>query len=242
MRFAKALFGCLSAIAVAQEPPVDLVRRVAARETESEGERANYAFRQRVTIEELDKRGMKAGEYREVRDVVFSPERERSEQMVGKPWMALARLRLTDEDFRDIRDVQPLMLTTERLRVYQTKFRGVERVQDRDCWVIEVKPRQILSGQRLFEGLLWIDPEDFSIVETEGRAVPQIVSTREENLFPAFRTVRRRAGSGHWFPALTLSDDTLPFRTGPLRLRMRIEYSDYKRFGAESTIRFEGPR
>jgi len=31
----------------------------------------------------------------------------------------------------------------------------------------------------------------------------------------------------------------LPFRNGPLRVKMTIRYKDYKRFKAESTITFE---
>lgn len=34
----------------------------------------------------------------------------------------------------------------------------------------------------------------------------------------------------------------LPFRTGALRMRLEIHYADYKRFGAESTIKFEPER
>lgn len=48
--------------------------------------------------------------------------------------------------------------------------------------------------------------------------------------------------AGYWFPAVTHADDVLPFRTGPLRVRMRIEFANYRRFGSESTIRFEGPK
>ena len=41
-------------------------------------------------------------------------------------------------------------------------------------------------------------------------------------------------------PAIhTHADDILPFRTGPLRMRMTIRYSDYQRFTAESSIIFE---
>ena len=39
---------------------------------------------------------------------------------------------------------------------------------------------------------------------------------------------------------MTYADDTLPFRTEPLRLKMRVDYADYRRFGSESTVRFEG--
>jgi hypothetical protein len=38
----------------------------------------------------------------------------------------------------------------------------------------------------------------------------------------------------HWFPAYTVADDTLQFRTGPQRERLRIGYSGYKRFSADS--------
>jgi hypothetical protein len=110
-----------------------------------------------------------------------------------------------------------------------------------ECWLLEVKPRQILQGQRLFEGTFWISKQDYSIIRSEGRAVPQIFSTKHENLFPYFTTIRRQVDGKHWFPVYTYSDDTLPFRTGPLRLKMKVEYSQYKRFGAESTITFETP-
>jgi hypothetical protein len=70
----------------------------------------------------------------------------------------------------------------------------------------------------------------------EGQAVPQIRTTKTENLFPRFTTVRRPLDGKHWFPVYTYADDTLHFRTGPQRERLRIAYSAYKRFGAESTL------
>jgi hypothetical protein len=44
---------------------------------------------------------------------------------------------------------------------------------------------------------------------------------------------------GFWFPVLTVADDTLPFRNGPLRLRMRVEYANYQKFGSDTVIRFD---
>jgi hypothetical protein len=44
---------------------------------------------------------------------------------------------------------------------------------------------------------------------------------------------------GFWFPRWTVADDTLPFRNGPLRLRMRVEYANYQKFGSDTVIRFE---
>jgi hypothetical protein len=84
--------GCLRPPARAQSPPPDLARQVAQRELETERERQNYAYRQTVVIEELDGRGVRAGEHREVRDIIFSPQGERTEKFIGSPLRSLKRL------------------------------------------------------------------------------------------------------------------------------------------------------
>lgn len=224
--------------AAPQQPPAGLARRVAERATEARLAREHYTYRQTVTVQELSAAGVVEGEYREVRDVVFSPGGERSEKFVGKPGSGLKRLKLTDEDFRDMREVQPFLFDSDQLFSYETKSKGEETIEGVACWVLQVGPRQILAGQRLFEGLIWVDQQDASIVRTEGRAVPQLRGGREENLFPHFTTVWERV-NGYRFPALTYGDDTLDFRAGPQRIRLTIRYADYKRFTAESVIKFK---
>lgn len=215
------------------------MRRVAARETETAQAQSNYTYRQSVDIDELSDRGAKLGQYRELRDIIFSPTQERTEQMVGKPASTLSRLKLTDEDFRDIREIQPFLLTTDQIFLYETTYRGEETMDGVDCFVLQIRPRQILDGQRLFDGMLWVAKQDYSIVRSEGQAVPQILNTKTENLFPHFTTLRQKVDGGFWFPVMTYADDTLPFRTGPQRIRLTIRYTDYRKFGADSKITFE---
>jgi len=226
---------------LAQEAPPDLVRRIAHRETETQAARNDYTYRQTVTFAELDNHGSATGQYREERDIIFSPEHERSEQIIGKPLLTLKRLKMTDEDFQDIRAIQPFVLTEDQLWNYETKFRGDENIDGVDCWVLQIRPRQILDGQRLFDGMLWADKQDFSIVRMEGQAVPQIFSREKENLFPRFITLRQLVDGAHRFPVYTYADDMLPFSTGQQRVRLTIRYSQYKRFGADSVIKFEKP-
>lgn len=228
--------GLLTAPAYAQDPPPNLARLVAHRETQTETERNEYTYRQSVTIDELDDHGAARGQYHETRDVIFSPQHDRTEQMVGSPSNALKNLILTEEDFQDIRNIQPLVLTEDRLWNYETRFRGEETMDEVDCWVLQVRPRQILQGQRFFDGMIWVDKKEYNIVRMEGQAVPQIRTTKSENLFPRFTTIRKPLDGKHWFPVYTYADDTLHFRTGPQRIRLRIAYSNYKRFGAESTL------
>ncbi len=230
----------MAAAAWAQEAPPNLAKKIAHQESETQAARAEYNFRQTLAFAELDTRGASTGEYRDERDVILSPEHERTERIIGKPLLTLKHLKMTDEDFQDIRGIQPFVMTEDQLWIYETKFRGDETIDGIDCWVLQVRPRQVLQGQRLFDGMLWADKKDFSIVRLEGQAVPQIMTVKSQNLFPRFTTVREMI-DGHRFPVFTFADDTLPFSSGLQRVRMTIRYSQYKRFGADSVIKFDKP-
>ncbi|MBI4893477.1 MAG: hypothetical protein HY821_22845 [Acidobacteria bacterium] len=241
---ALSILACLPGAAPGAEafqdgPPPELVKQVAAREAASEQARGNYMYRQEVRVEEYGGRsGSASGFYKELREVIFTPEGKRLEQMVGRPEAHLSRLILTDEDFEDLRNIQPLLLTPEMLPRYTVKFRGEETVEGKDCWVLQIDPRQLLQGMRLFEGMAWVEKTSLQIVRTEGQAVPPVYHGGKENLFPRFVTVREKV-DGFYFPALTYADDVLPFKTGPLRMKLRVKYSGYQKFGAESKITFE---
>src|SRR6266567_6672759 len=79
------LSSALATAVHANDPPPDLLRKVALRETQTAQAQSNYTYRQTVTVEELDSHGSRVGDYREVRDIIFSPTEQRTEQFVGKP-------------------------------------------------------------------------------------------------------------------------------------------------------------
>jgi len=229
----------------AADPPANLAKRVAQRETETAAERSHYTYTQSVRLQEMDARGSAMGEYRETREVIFSPTGERSERFVGEPASTLKNLIMTEEDFADIRDIQPFVMTTDQLWNYDVDFKGEEPVDvgsgaSLSCWVLRIRPKHILSGQRLFDGMLWVKQDDFSVVRSEGQAVPQIVTTKKENLFPRFSTVRKLV-NGFWMPSVTSADDTLYFRSGPIREKLVIRYTSYQKFGSDTTITFDKP-
>ncbi len=88
-----------AALAHGEDPPANLIRRVIERETETQRVQANYTYQQTVAVEEFDRRGMKTGEYRESRDIIFSPSHDRTEQLTGPPKNSLALLKLTERTF-----------------------------------------------------------------------------------------------------------------------------------------------
>jgi len=239
-----ARWPCLTALVCcglgAQDPGREFFREAAGRATQLKAARDHYTYRQSVVFQELDPRGTEVGRYSEVREVIFLPAKGREEVVVGRPLLTLKNLKLTEEDFRDIREVKPFVLSLEELPWYRVDYRGREKMDEWDCFVYRVAPRQVFEGQRLFEGLIWVSENDRQIVRAEGRPVPQIHRLKGENLFPHFTTIYRPLDGRYWFPVRTLADDTLHFRSGPQRLRLTVRYDDYKRFGAESAIQYQG--
>ena len=224
----------------AAEPPAGLLKKIAARETENAQALQNYTYRQSVTIQEFNDHGAVTGEYHEVRDVTFSPKHVRYEQVQGQTRNTLTRIRLTAIDFSDIRNIQPFLLTSDRVSLYEGQYKGEEAIHGVPCFVEYVRPRQILSGQRFFEGMLWVRESDLAVMQSEGQAVPQIETLREQNLTPHFTTIRKEIDGKWFFPSETYADDTLFFRDWPQRIRIEIRYLNYQRFGAESTVTFGG--
>lgn len=221
----------------AAEPPPGLLQKIAKRESETARARDDYTYRQSVTIQQLNDQGLVTGTYHEVSDVMYTPRQGRFDRVVGRPTNTLTRIKLTSQDFSDIRNVDPFLLTLGTLPLYEGKYRGEAKVDSSECWIEEVRPKQILAGQRFFQGTLWVRQSDFSVVRSEGQAVPQIDTIKEQNLFPHFTTIRREI-EGWLFPVETYADDTLFFHPWPQRIRIVIRYSNYKRFGSESTITY----
>ena len=234
-----AILLCGTAALAEETPPKGLLKRLAANGTLFEQERGRYTYRQRFHFIELGKGGTQRGDYLEIRDVTFTPDGERTEAFVKGPIDRLDRMRLTDEDFRDLRDVQPFVVTEDTLWFYETKLLGDDEVAGRACWVYRIRPRQVLEGQRLLDGQIWVDKEALQIVQVSGLPVPQHHRVKDGNLFPRFSTTFEPIDGEFWFPVKTVAEDTLAFSTGLQRVKYEIDFTDYKRFSAETSITFK---
>jgi hypothetical protein len=234
-----ALF-CLFAggSALAQDPPADVLQRIADNGSRFEQERARYTYRQSFDFYEFNKRGTPSGSYREVRDVNFTSDGERTEEFIKGPANQLKLIRMTDEDFSDLRDVQPFVLTNDTLWRYKATYRGRETIDGRECFVYRIEPRQVLEGQRMLDGQLWVEVETLQVIRTVGQPLPQHHSTTDANLFASFATEYAPIDGEFWFPVRTFADDYLPFPSGAQRVQYEIKFENYRRFSAETTINF----
>ena len=220
-------------------PVEEIIKRFAERETEFKRERENYTYAQTFAIQTLDDDNRPDGEYRMSSDIVFTPEGKRFEKVTFAPQNTLQKIQLSQQDLDDVRNVQPFVLTTSELPKYKVTYVGRQQVDELSTYVFDVAPKAIEKNQRYFQGRVWVDDKDLQIVMSDGKAVPDIITKNNENVFPRFRTYRQNIEEGFWFPVYTRADDWLHFRAGDVHIRMTIRYSNYKRFG--STVKIGTP-
>jgi len=248
------LLGCgLAALPLAaQEGPLDtapptnvtpeeIIKHFAANETEFAKAREQYTFRQDVKVQTLDG-DTPDGEYREVFDVIFDTKGKRTENVVFAPQSTLSKISMTQEDMEDIRHKLPFVLTTEDLPDYNILYVGQQQEDDLHCYVFDIAPKKIEGKKRYFQGRVWVDDKDFQIVKTYGKSVPDIRKKHgnDENLFPKFTTWRQQIDGKYWFPVYTKADDELHFKLQDVHIKEIVKYEDYKRFGSNVKILYEG--
>ena len=229
--------------------PEEIIKRFAAKETEFAKAREQYTYRQDVKVQTVDGETVD-GEYREVFDVLFDDKGKRIENVVFAPQSSLQKIYMSQEDFADIRHRLPFVLTTEELPEYNILYVGQQTEDELHCFVFDIAPKKIEPKKRYFQGRVWVDDHDFQIVKTYGKTVPDLCNNKpcnevkkrndQENLFPKFTTWRQQIDGLYWFPVYTKADDELHFNTGDVRIREIVKYEDYKRFGSNVKILYEG--
>jgi hypothetical protein len=219
----------------------EVIQKFAAKELDFSQARNNYTYRQSVKLEILDPGGNPTREKWElVEDIIFTPEGKRMQKVVYAPVSTLQQIGLTAEDERDLRDVQPFVLTTPEIPDYAITYLGKEKIDEIGCYTFAVKPKKLVTGKRYFEGEIWVDDRDLQIVKTYGKGVGELKSgSSKHQAFPKFETYREQIDGKYWFPTYTHADDVLHFPNGDnVRVRMTVKYQDYKKYEGKSTIRY----
>ena len=240
-------------VARAQQGPLDksepkgitveeIIKRFATKEKAFKEARDQYTYRQDVKVQTLDGDTPDGGEYHQVFDVTFDDNGRKTKNVVFAPQSTLQRLTMTEEDFDDIENRLPFVLTSDEIGEYDIMYIGQQKQDELNTYVFDIAPKQIVKKKRYFQGRIWVDDHDFQIVETYGKTVPDLHPGKKgnENLFPKFTTWREQIDGQYWFPTYTRAEDTLKFSMGDIKIREIIKYTNYKRFGSKSKIIFEG--
>ena len=218
----------------------EIVKHFAAKEKEFSTARDQYTFRQDVKVQTLEG-DTPDGEYRQVFDVSFDDKGRKVRTVVLSPQPSLQRIQMTTEDFDDIENRLPFVLTSDEVGEYDILYVGQQKQDELNTYVFDIAPKQIIGKKRYFQGRIWVDDHDFQIVKTYGKTVPDIKKKKgQENLFPKFTTWREQIDGKYWFPTYTRAEDTLKFGLGDVKIREVIKYMNYQRFGSKVTITYQG--
>ncbi len=224
----------------------EIIQRFAAREKEFAQARERYTYVETVKIQTIDADGQPDGTYEQAWDINFDDRGRRYLAVTYAPAPTLWRVQMTKEDLNDVQNLMPFVLTSDDLGDYDIIYVGQQRQDELNTYVFDVAPRHVFGDRRYFQGRIWVDTRDLQIVKTYGKSVPDVRKRDNENLFPRFTTYREQVDGQYWFPTYTRADDVLHF-TGNLspeskdvHIRITIRYNNYKRFGSNSKIVFNG--
>jgi hypothetical protein len=240
--------------AMADEGPLDtsqpkgvtvdeIIQHFSAKEKEFKEAYDQYGYRETAKMQTLD--GHTAdGEFQEVFDVSFDDKGHRVKNVVFAPLPTLTRIGMTREDYDDLENGFPMVLTTDDISQYNVLYVGQQQEDELHTYVFDIAPKQIEPKKRYFQGRVWVDDHDFQIVKTYGQMVPETRANKKgkgnENLFPKFTTWREQIDGKYWFPTYTRADDTLHFVTSDVHIREIVKYENYRRFGSNVKITYDG--
>lgn len=219
--------------------PEQIIEKFAAKEKEFNQARAGYTWRQTIKVQTLDGNTVN-GEYQLITDELFDDQGRRVQKVVYAPPSTLQKISISPNDVKDFEKGYPLVLTTDELPLYNVTYRGQQQVDELRTYVFHVTPKKIDKDKRYFEGEIWVDDRDLQIVKTKGKNVPDIRKGDNEDLFPPFETYREQVDRRYWFPTYTRAEGTLEFKSGDVQIRQIIKYQNYKRYGTDVKITYEG--
>jgi len=214
----------------------DLIQKFAANESAFKQARNSYTYTQDVSIQTVRRAGLRrvsvSGEYRLVSEISFDDHGRIVERVTFAPRNTLRDIMVTKDDLDDIRTMGGFFLTPSELPQYAFYYAGRQRVDELDTFAFDVSPKRLQKDHRYFEGRIWVDAQDFAIVKTCGKQVPEHHSKKEVNVSPRFVTYRQQIDGRYWFPTYSRSDDMLYMGRTQAQIREVIKYTGFQRVAA----------
>ncbi|HUF03639.1 MAG TPA: hypothetical protein VMM38_05620 [Aridibacter sp.] len=247
MLFAAVLALSLAVAAAAQEEPLvpnniprvevdQIVKKFTANEEDFRGALGNYVFNRSATVQTIGLGGLITGTFRRDSFMALKENGERFENITYAPMSTLREISVTPEDLEDLGGVNPFALEPRNISMYTFSYIGKQTIDELDLHVFDVRPKVIpnpdKSKLRLFTGRIWVDDQDFMIVKSKGKGIPE-----GDQRFPVVETWRTNVDGKYWFPAYSSSDDELEFKNGQVvKLRLRVTYDNYRQGRSEVII------
>lgn len=200
-----------------------------------------YSFKRDAVLQSLGVGGQITGEYHRVSYFTFDDSGNRFEKISYFPMPSFGAV--TQEDLNDLGGIQPFALEPSKIPQYDFKYVGREKIDELNLYVFDVSPKIVPDAkktkERFFKGRVWVEDQDFQIVKTKGKGLPET----KNNKFPTVETYREQIDGRNWFPTYSYADEELVYDSGEvLHVRMQVRYSDFVKASAKvKIIEIENP-
>lgn len=218
-----------------------IINTFTAKETQFRKALNEYSFKRDAVLQSLGMGGQITGEYHRVSYFTFDDSGNRFEKISYFPMPSFAAV--TQEDLNDLGGIQPFALEPSKIPQYDFKYVGREKIDELNLYVFDVSPKVVPDAkktkERFFKGRVWVEDQDFQIVKTKGKGLPET----KNNKFPVVETYREQIDGKNWFPTYSYADEELFYESGEvLHVRMQVRYSDFVKASAKvKIIEIENP-
>jgi hypothetical protein len=207
-------------------PAQEIIQKFAANEDAMKKAYNTYNFTQTIRIEEL---GDPGGKLTVTGESYVKPDGLRYWRVTNPVSSDLQSTDFSIDDIRAVASVPQFVLTTAEIGNYNLLYAGQDKLDELITYVFQVKPKQLNRMQRFFDGAIWVDDHDFTIVKMYGRFVSELAGTGTKLPFSMFETYRENFQEKYWLPTYTNSDE---FQPGPnndqIHLRLVVHSTDFK--------------
>lgn len=181
-------------------------------------------FDQNVKVEELVTNG---GTYEFNGQQYVKPGGEHYEKVLGTPTSNLHYTEFSLTDVKYLAGMPLFFLTSKDASQYDLSYEGKEKLDQIDAFIFAVHPKQLLS-KPLFDGVIWIDDQDFSIVKSYGKFVTSAGDAGAGFPFQMFEIYRENLDGHLWFPTYIRSDSEVKTPQGAVSIRLVVRSTNFK--------------
>ena len=226
----------LSSSADLSQADIDrIINTFTAKESQFRKALNEYSFKRDAVLQSLGMGGQVTGEYHRVSYFTFDDSGNRFEKISYFPMPSFGAV--TQEDLDDLGGIQPFALEPSKIPLYDFKYVGREKIDELYLYVFDVTPKVMpdpkRTKERFFRGRVWVEDQDFQIVKTKGKGLPET----KKNKFPTVETYREQIDGRYWFPTYSYADEELVYDSGEvLHVRMQVRYSAFVKASAKVKI------
>lgn len=211
-------------------PPAEIIKQFAQKEDQYKAARPEFTYHKSIKVTEYGPDGQPSGEYELGTTVVRASDGRLYEKIISQPSPTLHYLKLEPEDVEILAHVPAYPLITEDLAKYNITYNGKQKVDEIDCYIFEVHPKQVDRAHPYFDGVVWVDAQYLEVVKTYGKWVTDLGDVHSPLLpFTNFETYRDHVEGKYWLPNYSRSDDVLHTKERDVPIRVVIKWTDFKR-------------